>query len=150
MTRLDATAGQGADEDAHRRHRLDRTHPQLDGFLVLADEGMKRGPMALESTHAPCAPRAERSISVMRLRASSTRPRPWPMASDNAVGQTFPSVVVGLAPDEGGQELGRLVKTMLAKKRPSELELGQKRVLLLSESTASLSARGWSDKRLAT
>ena len=66
----------------------------------------------------------------MRARASSTRPRPWPIASDNAVGQTFPSVVVGLTPDEGGQEFGRLVKSMLAKKRPSELELGQERSLL--------------------
>ena len=67
----------------------------------------------------------------MRLRASSTLPRPWPIASDNAVGQAFPSDVVRLAPDQGRQQFGRLVKTLLAKKRPSELELGRKRSLLL-------------------
>ena len=113
MTRLDAT--EGKDRTKTRSSSLGpyRAHAQLDGFCVLADEGVKRGPMALNQRTRREADRGALDFShegqgvVDPSQAKAHGER-------QAVGQTFSSVVVGLTPDQWGQKFGGLVKTMLA------------------------------------
>ena len=149
MTRLDATEVKDRTKTRSSSSRSYRAHAQLDGFPVLADEGVKRGPMALNQRTRREADRGafdfghEGQGVVDPSQAMAHRQR-------QAVGQTFPSVVVGLASDEGGQEFGRLVKTMLARSDHPSSSWAKNVRCCLSESTASFSARGWSDKRLAT
>ena len=113
MTRLDATEVKDRTKTPIVVVGPYGAHAQLDGFLVVADEGVKRGPMALNQ-------RTRREADGGALDFSHEGQgvvdpsQTVAHGQRQAVGQTFPGVVVGLTPDEGGQELGRLVETMLA------------------------------------
>ena len=150
MTRLDATEVKDRTKTRSSSSAPHRAHAQLDRFRVLADEGMKVGPMTLnqrtrreaDSGAFDFSHEGQGVVDSSQTMAHGER---------QAVGQTFPSVVVGLAPDEGRQKFGGLVKTMLAEGETIRARVGPENVLCCSsESTASFSARGWSDKRLAT
>ena len=67
-----------------------------------------------------------------------------------AIGQTFPSVVVGLIPDKGSQKFDRLVEAMLVQERPPSSSWAKNVLFCSSDATASFSARAWSANWLAT
>ena len=56
----------------------------------------------------------------------------------HTVGQTLPSTVVGLLPDEGRQKVDGFLKATLVQERPSKLELGQERSLLFERVPSKL------------
>ena len=103
--------GQGSDEDTIIIDGLHGIHAQLDRFGVLTEEGMKVSPMALDQQ-----PRCEIDGGAFDVSHES---RGFLNSAQTAshrerqgIGQTFPSIVVGLVPDEGGQKLSCLLEAV--------------------------------------